>query len=263
VWYWTGNDVSFFGNDLTDGARLVAMTFGRPIMISRPGNVPVPSLIDDEYLSDNGEDGAQPADVPSRLGLFISSCKLFELLADILECFYVDNSETGIARNLESKTRGKDMLADALDFNRRLDKFAESIPEYLQTSEISELLISEQNSCGSLQQQVLYCRCAEPRSFPLHLSSNPPRFLNVRLLSLRPLLLSVTNQSMQKSVQPSKCGTKTSLDKELADKCCNLCVAIAHRLIEIIHRHLNTAYKSSGWHSVYCKSNVPNCSPSG
>lgn len=45
----------------------------------------------------------------------------------------------------------------------------------------------------------------------------------------------------------------SSLDEELIQRCCNLCVVTAHRLIETIHQHLDTAYKSSGWHTVYCK----------
>jgi hypothetical protein len=31
-----------------------------------------------------------------------------------------------------------------------------------------------------------------------------------------------------------------------------MCVTTAHSLVETIHQHLNTAYKSTGWHSVYC-----------
>lgn len=45
----------------------------------------------------------------------------------------------------------------------------------------------------------------------------------------------------------------SSLDSELIDRCCMFCVETAHSLIEAIHTHLNTLYKSSGWHSVYCK----------
>lgn len=79
------------------------------------------------------------------------------------------------------------------------------------------------------------------------------RFLYTRLLSLRPLLLLATKHEPQSSAQPSM-TTKlpSSLDEDLIKHCCNMCVTTAHSLIETIHQHLNTAYKSSGWHSVYC-----------
>jgi len=122
------------------------MTFGRPTMLQDAGKVPIPMLIDDEFLRDDGEEGHQPTDVPSRLGLFVSSCTLFEHLAEILRTFYTASSEPD------------DLVEIVLRLNRRLDSFAKSVPDYLQTSEVSPLVVSEKNNCVSLQQQVLYCR---------------------------------------------------------------------------------------------------------
>lgn len=129
------------------------MTFGRPLMVNKSYNTPVPSLIDDDYLQRIGE-GIQPLSVPSRLGLFVYSCRLFEILADILSCFYADSTN---GRN-ESKTSIQDMIVDVLKFNRRLDTFTDSIPEYLCTDRSIELTLNEKNSYINLQQQVLYCR---------------------------------------------------------------------------------------------------------
>lgn len=136
--------------------RLLAMTFGRPTMLPDAGKVPIPLVIDDEYLRDDSEDGIQPASVPSRLGLFTSSCKLFEYLGEILKAFYVGESEP------------QDMIEKALRFNGRLDEFANSVPSYLQMSQVSRMVISEKNSCVSLQQQVLYCRYAPPTPIVAH-----------------------------------------------------------------------------------------------
>lgn len=133
------------------------MTFGRPTMLSKSWNVPVPLLIDDEYLRVEG-DGTQPPDIPSRLGLFVSSCRLFELLDEILSSFYAENSGTAIPKQLESESRSREMIVDVLNFNRRLDKFIDSIPEYLHAAGNSRVIASEKNSCLSLQQQVLHCR---------------------------------------------------------------------------------------------------------
>lgn len=119
-------------------------------MLQDAGNIPIPLSIDDEFLRDDGEEGLQPVDIPSRLGLFVSSCKLFEHLAEILRTFYTANSEPD------------DLVEIVLRLNRRLDNFATSIPDYLQTSEVSPLDVSEKNNCVHLQQQVLYCRYFYP-----------------------------------------------------------------------------------------------------
>jgi hypothetical protein len=133
------------------------MTFGRPTMLSKSWKVPVPLLIDDEHLSVDGT-GVQPPDIPSRLGLFVSSCELFEILHDILATFYVDESGADSSKQLHPQTPGRDIITDVLSFNRRLDEFVESIPEYLHVTEISQVIVSEKNTCIHLQQQVLYCR---------------------------------------------------------------------------------------------------------
>lgn len=80
----------------------------------------------------------------------------------------------------------------------------------------------------------------------------------VRVLSLRPLLLLATRREHCPSTRLPE-ESQSSLDEELIRNCCNLCVVTAHRIIENIHGHLDTAYKSSGWHSVYCKVHL-NCS---
>jgi Fungal specific transcription factor domain len=137
--------------------RLLAMTFGRPTMLSNSWSVPIPLLIDDEYLSVQ-EEGNQPPNVPSRLGLFVSSCKLFEILHEILISFYAGDPGTGDFKQTESNTVARDMIADVLRYNRSLAMFKDSIPDYLRTTGSSHIIISEQNSCVNLQQQVLYCR---------------------------------------------------------------------------------------------------------
>lgn len=126
-------------------------------MIGKSWNVPVPSMTDDEYLLDNGEEGVQPEHVPSRMGLFVLSCPLFEILADILAYFYNDDGGNGYPKHLGSESCNKEILTRVLDFNRRLDNLFDSIPGYLQTTKITRTNVDKNNSVN-LQQQVLYCR---------------------------------------------------------------------------------------------------------
>lgn len=131
----------------------MAMTFGRPLMVRDSYNTRIPSLIDDEYLQETGI-GTQPTNIPSRMGLFVSSCKLFEILSDILSSFYVGKDD------LDSKNdaRMQELATDVLNFNRRLDQFSASIPGYLKTTQRPWVFKSPTEGYINLQQQVLYCR---------------------------------------------------------------------------------------------------------
>lgn len=226
------------------------MTFGRPTLIARKWKVPVPILIDDEYLRSDGVEGAQPPDTPSKMGLFVYSCALFELLAEILESFYVDDCEATSTNPSIPAIPDENMIASALDFNRRLDKFADSIPIYLRTCETSQIVVSDRDNHVNLQQQVLYCRYICPLNACEYIGVVliSSRFLYIRVLSLRPVLLLATKYTLR----PTFRVRESSLDRQLIEQCCNLCVLTAHRLVEAIHQHLGTAYRSTGWHSVYC-----------
>lgn len=129
------------------------MTFGRPLMVRDSHNTRIPSLIDDEYLQGTSI-GTQPTDIPSRMGLFVSSCKLFEILSDILSSFYM-GKDTSSSKN---DTRMQEITADVLCFNRRLDQFSASIPSYLKMSKDPPGLQSPTEGYIILQKQVLHCR---------------------------------------------------------------------------------------------------------
>lgn len=79
------------------------------------------------------------------------------------------------------------------------------------------------------------------------------RFLYVRLLSLRRLLMVTTKRGRRTSTHMLSGTAQSSLDEEVIQRCCTLCAETASRLIETLHENLNTLYRSSGWHSVYCK----------
>lgn len=79
------------------------------------------------------------------------------------------------------------------------------------------------------------------------------RFLYIRLLSLRRLLMVTTKRGRRTSTHMLSGAAQSSLDEEVIQRCCTLCAETASRLIETLHENLNTLYRSSGWHSVYCK----------
>jgi hypothetical protein len=152
-------------NDIAaDKHRLLAMTFGRPTMLSTSWDVPVPALIDDEYLN-NATEGFQPEGKPSVLGLFVSSCYLFELLEEILNSFYSGEPFPDLSKQEKASEMAKAFIAPVLQYNRRLDSFIDSVPEYLKLG--GDATKYNSNSVA-LQQQVLYCRYAFlQEDFPL------------------------------------------------------------------------------------------------
>jgi len=73
-----------------------------------------------------------------------------------------------------------------------------------------------------------------------------------RLRTLRPLLLA----EAKRSVSTTENGQETFASKiqnKLVQDLCVLCVSTAHDVLGTLHRQLFTVYRSSPWHSLYCK----------
>ena len=51
-------------------------------------------------------------------------------------------------------------------------------------------------------------------------------------------------------------NTKSNLDDEVVKSCCNLCIRTAYDLVDNLYDNLGTLYRSSGWHAVYCESDL-------
>jgi hypothetical protein len=118
-------------------------------MINTSFTTLVPSMIDDEYLRVDGE-GTQPSTKPTAMGLYVYSCGLFEILADILVSFYTPKC----ASNSVSSDDG--LLTQVLAFNTRLDRFCKGVPQNLRHDVSDGSLTQEANL--SLQREVLHCR---------------------------------------------------------------------------------------------------------
>lgn len=139
--------------------RLLAMTFGRPTTIPSSHFTRRPALIDDEYLMEDGE-GSQPRDEPSRMGLFVFSSDLFQILHDILSKLYIQNPS-----RLGTESWTIEGLSDVLGLNLRLDKFRESLPTYLQPESTAQINSPEDvRNHTTLQSRVLECRQV-PRNY--------------------------------------------------------------------------------------------------
>lgn len=134
------------------------MTFGRPVMISERSGVPIPSLIDDDYLRVQGE-GCQPVGAPSGLGLLAYSSKLFLILDDILLDFYSSNPGCNVMEMTAEEINVQKILSDIMARNRRLEEFLDQIPAYLRYDSLPiGIRSSPQEKSVEIQRQILYCR---------------------------------------------------------------------------------------------------------
>lgn len=139
-----------FGS-LTD-TRLLAMTFGRPPTISqKTSGTDIPAMIDDEYLLQDGI-GTQPPHVPSRMGLFVSSLRLFDILDEILSVCYLKPVGVALSRN------SSHLLVETLRLNGALDDLYESLPTYLKLGDDEDQSALSGPSHIILQINVLRCR---------------------------------------------------------------------------------------------------------
>ncbi|PVH70178.1 hypothetical protein DL98DRAFT_521762 [Cadophora sp. DSE1049] len=214
--------------------RLLAMTFGRPAMITRSRDTPYPLMIDDDFLQIEAE-GHQPSNLPSRMGLFVYSSILYDILDKILITFYTPETATESPAPTSADDTVQKLLSNILTYNRQLDGFQKSIPEYLRLP-AREDQPHMNASHVQLQARILNCR-----------------FLYTRVILLRPLLLLSTQSNIRTGSNAAdlwRTGS-TTLDREIADHACNLCVRTAQELVENLFQNLHTPFRISPWHTVY------------
>ena len=123
--------------------------------MSRDSPVPLPALIDDEYLSETGE-GQQPRNLPSRLELLVYGIKLINIRKK-LQTNEVQNTAMG-----KRRFYGQD-INTTLQLMTELDSFVETLPYHLRADHASDhsrfvLPASGSENCFKLQTRVLEAR---------------------------------------------------------------------------------------------------------
>ena len=78
------------------------------------------------------------------------------------------------------------------------------------------------------------------------------RFLFVRMLLLRPVIIAMAQDSFR---MDRSSIVAFGLSQDLMKAMGVLCVQTAHSLIALLYENLDTYYRSTAWHSVYCRSN--------
>ncbi|KAF5249844.1 hypothetical protein FOXYS1_14986 [Fusarium oxysporum] len=206
--------------------RLICTTFGRPSMLPYRSRVPLPITIDDEYLLEIGE-GTQPPGSPCRLGLFVYTIRLLEILDEVLKSFYAQDAQEQVM-DIDNQTKMPLLdLDEILRLNSQLDVFLDGLPDYL-TLQGTSTGSGVQQDNTLLQPRILYCR-----------------FLYTRLLLLRPLTLPAEFSATIGS------SHHKSFDEAVVKEMTQECQETAHKLILVLHQGLGTVYRCSAWWSVY------------
>ncbi|KAH7477397.1 hypothetical protein FOMA001_g10491 [Fusarium oxysporum f. sp. matthiolae] len=188
--------------------------------------VPLPITIDDEYLLEIGE-GTQPPGSSCRLGLFVYTIRLLEILDEVLKSFYAQDAQEQVMDIDNQKKKPLLDLDEMLRLNSQLDVFLDGLPDYLTLQGTSTDSDVQQDNI-LLQPRILYCR-----------------FLYTRLLLLRPLTLAADF-----SVTIGSSHHK-DFDEAVVKEMTQECQETAHKLILVLHQGLGTVYRCSAWWSVY------------
>ncbi|KAE8443487.1 hypothetical protein EG329_001798 [Mollisiaceae sp. DMI_Dod_QoI] len=216
-----------------ENRRLVATIFGRPHMISLPSSIPLPLLIDDEYLLVDGE-GQQPANTDSYLGFFLSSLKLFDIMSDVLTMYYNQKESSLHSHHTGTPWWRSHLLDDILKIDSTLDDFANTLPNHLKIQQnTAEAWTQNAGNMKWRQAKILQCR-----------------FLYVRAFLLRPLLLSAVQASKDASLNPK--SSAEELGERVALQVCVKCIENVHELVTAIYSSLHVNYQSPEW-VTHCK----------
>ncbi|CDK26260.1 unnamed protein product [Kuraishia capsulata CBS 1993] len=194
--------------------RIVSMTFGRPLMVTSPGNVDLPLAVDDELITDTEIKVSNPDD-KCELRFFLESLKLFGILSEILQRFYLGQDH--------SDSMG-DPFPSIFQFEQKLQEFEEGLPYFLRREN------PEQDH--PFRRQAIILRA---------------RYLHLKIMLYRPILLPdsrIYNDSVKRRGSELYRGAKEMTSKA--------CVDSAIQLVSLLHTHMNRPFLlPASWYNVF------------
>lgn len=193
--------------------RMVAMTFGRPLMVTGGQTRDLPNCINDEYITDENIGDTLLTDKPSILGFFLETVKLYDILAEILKSFYSNDGPCH-----------EEVIVSIFKLEEKLHNFQENIPTYIRF--------------GQELKEIPY----ERQSIVLRI-----RLLHVRIMLYRPVLFLKNKLKNNYGVLHSELSLSSQKTISI------LCVETAIELIDLIskYRHAGLSYLPAVWYTVF------------
>ncbi|KAM0817626.1 putative Transcription factor domain-containing protein [Seiridium cardinale] len=208
-------------------SRFTGLCFGRHQFLVSSSSIPLPSEIDDEYLS-SFDEGRQPKNSSSRLTYFNQSFKL-STIGDRWQKLNDKHIQESTGRYSTQE------LGTIVDIYAEIERYHEQLPAHLQGDGFSRAF--EDSKCFKLQAHTLKAR-----------------IIYMKLWSLRPCLISEVRRVTMPSSPHDIGGKRTTseqLEQRLRDDVCTLCVVAAHDVLDELHRMLSGMQRTSPWHALF------------
>ncbi|CAH0018758.1 unnamed protein product [Clonostachys rhizophaga] len=192
--------------------QIMSMTFGRPSTInSGPfDHVPLPKMIDDEFLDTQTQPSAtRPDGGKSMMAFFVKSLELFNIANDIQYEAY--RQQRGV------RDGEVNHLISVFRLDNRLVQWAQTLPVHLHYSES----IQEGESLAFRRQRVVL----------------RARYLYARISLLRPILAELYLE--EASSGSSELPKEKTLRQPLMVECTVLCFQLAHEMIDVLYSNFN------------------------
>ncbi|BCS25325.1 fungal specific transcription factor domain-containing protein [Aspergillus puulaauensis] len=195
--------------------RLVAMTLGRPAMVSKTVAEarPYPSITDEELLlQDITVTSASSTEIPPPLAFYIKVLELYAIVDDILTALYMRNDamRRGRTRPQRADLHNTDMTT-VVRLDKDLTNWSNALPLHLQPSR------PESRLNDTIRRQSIVCRA---------------RLLHAKILLFRPVFsLFCLSDTKPDETDPHP---EESLHQWLIIRCSILCLQAAHELIDLI-----------------------------
>lgn len=204
--------------------RFTALSYGRPCMISREmaSTSPLPSIVDEEHITNGQQATVQPNGIPARMAFFAETLQLYVILEELLSSSY-----SGGAR---------DDFPTYFALEAKLAKWESQLPAHLKV-EFYNQQIPASATDGVFMRQAVVLR---------------QRFLHIRILTLRPILSSYIAPDPVGQV-----GNSAFLDaitKRLAHECSQEVITVAQEAIELVRTYRSSDFATTGLVSAwwYC-----------
>ncbi|KAJ5093357.1 hypothetical protein N7456_009218 [Penicillium angulare] len=186
--------------------RVLAMTYGRPAMIPTwlSTRVPLPNMIDDEFLDTQSEECfTRPDDRPCLMEFYVSQLQLHEIMNNILLKLYMVH---------DGRQHPIDIIT-TFKLDEKLINWSDGLSNWLQF----DIPLDDSDS---LRHRL---------AILINIS-----FFHARILLLRPILAQYCLLHAHNSTKLSK-----SLASIMTVQCSSVCLEIAHRSLEIIYTNID------------------------
>ncbi|KIX03970.1 uncharacterized protein Z518_07523 [Rhinocladiella mackenziei CBS 650.93] len=216
---------------------VVSMTLGRPLMLDKYQQIPLPRAIDDEYLADPD---SQPAGHISWVHFYVQSIKLYGMLADVISQMYANTAAKPTeSLGFNDKGLGSSSSAFILEMDSAISEFERQIPDHLHWD----------------RRESLPANVKAVNVFAQQSSVLLVRFLHLRILLYRPAFTRycqhICAQEAVKHSEQEAPHHVTDVSLVVARGLSMACVENSIRLIEQVHLRSTTTATGAWWYNLF------------